>query len=149
MSWPRSQYNPAFSPPSCHNTPWCIAIQSLLLAFLSHNTSSVLRYNCLSSTPFNHNTQPAHTSPANLQYNDCIATQNPSHLQYNWAVAQPILHNNNFFFFIILSPFFPATGKILKKYLYLYFFFFHFPPSNKFIKIKFSPFSSILHHIKP
>ena len=48
VSWPRSQYSPAFSPPSCHNTPWCIAIQSLLPAFLSHNTSSVLRYNvCL------------------------------------------------------------------------------------------------------
>ena len=44
VSWPRSRYSPAFSPPSCHNTPWCIAIQSLLPAFLSHNTSNVLRY---------------------------------------------------------------------------------------------------------
>ena len=108
------------------------------------------------------NTQPAHTSPANLQYTlvYCNTVPKPTSLnlcniigtlQYKkkkkkkfhnivWAVAQKRFLHQIYFFF----PFFISTHsnywKILKKHLYT-FFFLLFPHSNKFIKIYFPQLS--------
>ena len=87
VSWPRSRYSPAFSPPSCHNTPWCIAIQSLLPAFLSHYTSSVLRYNL---------------PPSQLAFQPAI-----QYLYYNTILAKPTLPSCNTI--TVLQYNFPAT----------------------------------------
>ena len=164
------------SPVSCHNTPGCIAIQPCLLqpfqpqyslvycdtlsqpSLPACNTIFVLQYKpCQAYTP-------------KLQYNNCIAIQfscNPFHFrsQYtlnpaiqflphntNWAVANfqisaPFFflfffHYKYIYFFIISS----RKKKSLKSY---YYFFFHFlGHSNKFIKIYFTPFSSISHLVK-
>ena len=61
-----------------------------------------------------------------------------------WAVVHSVMQHFFFSFFIIFFSFLPATGKTLKKYIPI--FFFHFPEySNKFIKLYFIQFSSVLH----
>ena len=68
-------------------------------------------------------------------------------LQYSWAVAQPTFSAPKFFF----SSFLPCSSHwkffFLKKIhvcKIFFFFIFHFPHSNKFIKVYYSSFSSIL-----
>ena len=81
--------------------------------------------------------------PSLLQYNCKVAIQF-FFSQYNWAVAQfrSALFFHSFFF---ISSSYWKTLKI-----HTYFFFFHFPEyTNKFIKIYFIQFSSILQLVKP
>ena len=64
--------------------------------------------------------------------------------QDNWAVAQ---FRSAFFFSYIFFHFFQFLEDTKNTYLI---FFFHFPEyTNKFIKIYFNQFSSVLHTIKP
>ena len=83
-----------------------------------------------------------------LQYN-IVYCNKKKFSQYNWAVAQKKRFCPIFFFFSLslLLLFFSyfSSKKSLKSFLFSFFL----GHSNKFIKMYFSPFSSILHHIKP
>ena len=80
----------------------------------------------------------------------CIAIQNLANytllLQYNWAVAH-FSPNTIFFFRFSLYIYIYIYIYI---YTYFYYYYSHFPEySNKFIKIYFIQFSSILQPVKP
>ena len=149
---PVLQYNFFFSSQATThpcNTIYCIAIQLPAL-----QPSSLQYKNCIAiqfSTP----TQLAiHFI---LQYKTYPNCNTILFLQYNWAVAYfKFLHQFLFFFFsffiiyiyiyiYIYSNYFQQLEKSLKKIT----FFFHFlEHSNKFIKIYFTPFSSIVLLVK-
>ena len=112
VSWPRSQYSPAFNPPSSHNTPWCIAIQSLLPAFLSHCIAIQFP---LGQPPF---------QPHRSRYNSSITT--------HFFFSQYKLGSNPFQFFF--------SAFIYLFFVFHYIFFSFVPSYWKTPKIIYTPF---------
>ena len=147
----------------CHDTKLGLAIQ-----FPTSLAASVTIQNCI-VTHFPSKPAAIHSYlPLLSQYNCCIVTQptnTPTNFFFLALVSQysdllaiylgssPVhfLHTIFFFRFAITLNIFlfhlSSHWKTLKKNIYT--FFFYFPHSNKFIKIYFLLFSSILQLVKP
>ena len=141
-----SQYNPW----SCNTLPHqpCQPSLSVTIHLVYCNT---IPSNCIPRVAIQfffllqYNSYPLHNQRPKLRYKA---------FYHNtiWAVAQVSPCTKLFFvflsFFLFFFSFLPATGKYQKKNIYILFFF-HFPEySNKFIKIYFLQFSSILQIFK-
>ena len=158
------RYSPCPALLPCHNTI-CIAIQtSLQPAFLSHNTLGVLRYSlsqlhALSSLQYNNCIAIQSSQPSSLAIHSCnTISASLGHITIQILLSQYDLGSSpskfllHFFLFFIINIFFfnyfQQLEKSLKKKLLIIIFFHFLEHSHKFIKIYFTPFSSILLLVK-